>query len=124
MANLTEVLLAAAFFWGEAVFGDQSIEGGCSLRQGRTAEPAIASWPQRGEVGGDGRVPYTNICRWVHLGLSMAVDKDRIWGLIELCACGCVLSPNVSGFSIAFTYGFPSLGRALAGMGAQRSTHQ
>lgn len=25
-----------------------------------------------------GRVPYTNICRWVHLGLSMAVDKDRL----------------------------------------------
>lgn len=27
------------------------------------------------------------------------------------------LAPNVSGFSFAFTYGFPSLGRALAGMG-------
>ena len=97
---------------------------GATLR-GRAGLPSLHSpaGPREGSWGG-WESPLHKHLPMGALGLSMAVDKDRILGLIELCACGCVLSPNVSGFSLAFTYGLPSLRRALAGMGARRSTHQ
>lgn len=64
--------------------------------QSRSAEPTVlevwAGWWGDHRGGGPclGRAPSTNICRRVHLGLSMPVDVDRsclsirTWDLIEL----------------------------------------
>lgn len=63
--------------------------------------------PGGGRRGGPGRVPYTNICRRVHLGLSMAVNKDGF----PFCASGfgALLSRKPSSCSFAPAHIFPSL---------------
>lgn len=51
-------------------------EATLQCRAGLLSLHSPAGWVGGGQ--GAGRVPYTNICRWVHLGWSMAVDKDRL----------------------------------------------
>lgn len=60
-----------------------------------------------GRCGRAGSVPYTNIRRWGHSGLSMAVDKDRFpfytsgFGDLLSCKPGTVYSVLISLVSCA-----------------------
>lgn len=73
-----------------------------------TGEAGPASAPRR--------APYTNICRRVHLGLSVPVDMGRfclpvrIWEHTELGACHYVSSLCFSSFPSAWAEALPSPG--------------
>lgn len=78
--------MAEAFRWGEAIMlsSELNLLKGASLPRRAELLSLHSAGPGGGRRGGPGRVPYTNICRRVHLGLSMAVDKDGF----PFCASG------------------------------------
>lgn len=92
-------LLLHPLTWEERMlFSELNLLKGLLSMQSGSAEPALlqawAGWWSDHRGGrprlGPRRVPSTNICRRVHLGLSMPVDADRFylpirtWDLIEL----------------------------------------
>lgn len=96
-----EILLAESSHWGEAIMLSLELNllKGASLRCRAELLRLHAAGPGGGRWGGVGTVPYINICRPVHLGLSMAVDTDRfpfcMSGFGDLLSCKLVTMCSV-----------------------------